>query len=298
MIISASRRTDIPAFYTEWFMHRVREGYCDVANPFRADQVSRVSLRAEDVDVIVFVTRNARPLLPHLAELDARGLRYSFQYTLTGYPRQLEANTPAVSDALDALHRLVEHIGPERLIWRYDPILFTTLTPPVFHVKQFTRLAEALRDLTRRVTVSIMDDYRWVSARLKRLEREGVARLEMTDEELGRVLRSLAAAAHAHGMEIFSCAEPIDLSPYGIAPGKCIDDAYIRRVFGIDVTHRKDPSQRKPCGCIVSKDIGAYDTCIHGCVYCYATRNGDAARRRHAAHRVDTPALWELNATR
>lgn len=293
MIISASRRTDIPAFYAEWFMHRVREGDCDVVNPYRADQVSRVSLRAEDVDAIVFVTRNARPLLPHLAELDERGLRYYFQYTLTGYPRQLEANTPAVPDALDTLHRLVEHIGLERLIWRYDPVLLTTLTPPAFHVKQFARLAAALDGLTRRVTVSIMDDYRWVTARLKRLEEEGIARLGIAEEELGHVMRSLSAAARGHGMEIFSCAEPIDLQPYGIAPGKCIDDAYLRCTFGIDVTRRKDPSQRKPCGCIVSKDIGMYDTCIHGCVYCYATRSHDTARRRHAAHRADAVSLWE-----
>lgn len=274
-------------------MHRVRAGYCDVANPFRADQVSRVSLRAEDVDVIVFVTRNARPLLPHLAELDARGLRYYFQCTLTGYPRALEVNTPAVPEALDTLHRLVEHVGPERLIWRYDPILFTTLTPPAFHVKQFARLAEALDGLTRRVTVSIMDDYRWATARLKKLEGNGVTTQEISEEELGSVMRSLAATAREHGMEIFSCAEPIDLQSYGITPGKCIDDAYLHRTFGIDVTHRKDPSQRKPCGCIVSKDIGVYDTCIHGCVYCYATRSGDAARRRHAAHRVDTNSLLD-----
>ena len=272
MIISASRRTDIPAFFAEWFMDRVRAGYCDVANPYRADQVSRVSLRAEDVDVIVFITRDARPLLPYLAELDGRGLRYYFQYTLTGYPRALEARTPAVPEALDTLRRLVEHVGPERLIWRYDPILFTTLTPPAFHVKQFARLAEALDGLTRRVTVSIMDDYRWVAARLKKLEKVGIARLEVADEEFGGVMRTLSATADAHGMEIFSCAEPIDLSTHGIAPGKCIDDAYLRRTFGIDVTRRKDPSQRKSCGCVVSKDIGTYNTCRHGCVYCYATR--------------------------
>lgn len=256
-------------------MDRVREGYCDVANPFRADQVSRVSLRAEDVDVVVFVTRNAGPLLSHLAELDKRGLRYYFQYTLTGYPRTLEAATPAVPDALDTLRRLVGHVGSERLIWRYDPILFTTLTPPAYHVEQFARLAESLRGLTRRVTVSIMDDYRFVTARLKKLESAGITRLETSpeEEEFGNLMRSLSATAPAHGMEIFSCAEPIDLSSYGIAAGKCIDDTYIRRVFGIDVTRRKDPSQRKPCGCVVSKDIGAYNTCRHGCVYCYATRS-------------------------
>lgn len=272
MIISASRRTDIPAFFAEWFMDRVREGYCEVANPFRADQVSRVSLQAEDVDAIIFITRDARPLLPHLAELDGRGLRYSFQYTLTGYPRALEARTPAVPKALETLRRLVAHIGPQRLVWRYDPILFTSLTPPAFHAEQFAYLAEALDGLTYRVTISIMDDYRWVTARLKRLEREGVARLEVAEEVFGGVMRSLAATARKHGMEIFSCAEPIDLSPYGIAPGKCIDDAYLRRTFGIEVTRRKDPSQRKACGCVVSKDIGTYNTCRHGCVYCYATR--------------------------
>lgn len=272
MIISASRRTDIPAFFAEWFMDRVREGYCEVANPFRADQVSRVSLQAEDVDAIIFITRDARPLLPHLAELDGRGLRYSFQYTLTGYPRALEARTPAVPKALETLRRLVAYIGPQRLVWRYDPILFTSLTPPAFHAEQFAYLAEALDGLTYRVTISIMDDYRWVTARLKRLEREGVARLEVAEEVFGGVMRSLAATARKHGMEIFSCAEPIDLSPYGIAPGKCIDDAYLRRTFGIEVTRRKDPSQRKACGCVVSKDIGTYNTCRHGCVYCYATR--------------------------
>jgi len=275
MIISASRRTDIPAFFAEWFMDRVREGYCDVANPYRADQVSRVSLRPEDVDVIVFVTRNARPLLPHLAELDGRGLRYYFQYTLTGYPRLLEVNTPAVPDALDTLHRLVEYVGPERLIWRYDPIVFTTLTPLAYHAEQFARLAESLHGLTRHVTVSILDDYRWVTARLRKLEKAGIMRLAISseEEEFGNVMRSLAAIARAHGMEIFSCAEPIDLQPYGIAHGKCIGDAYIRRTFGIDITRRKDPSQRKSCGCVVSKDIGAYNTCRHGCVYCYATRS-------------------------
>ena len=274
MIISASRRTDIPAFFTDWFMDRVRAGYCEVVNPYRADQVSRVSLLPEDVDVIVFVTRDARPLLPHLPELDARGLRYCFQYTLTGYPRALEARTPAVEEALDTLRRLVEHVGPDRLLWRYDPILFTDLTPPHYHAEQFARLATALHGLTRRVTVSIMDEYRWVTARLNRLEQSGVSRLpiEPESDEFGGLLRSLAATAHAHGMEIASCAEPLDLQRYGIATGKCIDDAYLRRVFHIDVTRRKDPSQRKPCGCVISKDIGAYNTCRHGCLYCYATR--------------------------
>jgi hypothetical protein len=288
MIISASRRTDIPAFFTEWFMGRVREGYCEVANPFRADQVSRVSLRPEDVDVIIFMTRDARPLLPHLAELDGRGLRYYFQYTLTGYPREFEANTPAVPDALDTLRRLVEHVGPERLIWRYDPILFTTLTPPAYHTEQFATLAESLEGFTGCITISIIDDYRWVTSRLKKLENVGISRLDISPygEEFGGVMRSLSATAHEHGMEIFSCAEHIDMQPYGIGPGKCIDDAYIRRTFGIEVSGRKDPSQRKPCGCVVSKDIGTYNTCRHGCVYCYATRS-----MIHTRQHEDTKAL-------
>jgi hypothetical protein len=160
MIISASRRTDIPAFYAEWMVNRVRAGFCTVPNPFNRHQVSCVSLRPEDVDAIVFWTRNPRPLIPRLGELDHCGLRYYFQFTILGYPRELDPKSPSVGAAVEAFKDLSGRLGPRRVIWRYDPLIFTSLTTAGFHRENYGRLAEALRGHTRRSVVSVVDIYR------------------------------------------------------------------------------------------------------------------------------------------
>src|SRR5512135_950390 len=129
MIISASRRTDIPAFYSRWFMNRVRAGYCTVPNPFNANQVKRISLLPEEVDVIVFWTRNPRPLFPFLKELDVRGVRYYFQFTLLDNPRSIDPKTPPAESALQTFRALSEQVGPARVIWRYDPLVLSQITP-------------------------------------------------------------------------------------------------------------------------------------------------------------------------
>ena len=293
MIISASRRTDIPAFYAEWFMRRVRDGYCCVANPCNSRQVTRVSLYPAEVDVVVFWTRNPAPLLPRLDELDARGYRYYFQYTLTGYPRLFERHTPPLENAIATFHQCAERVGAERMIWRYDPIVLTNHTDYAYHVERFAAIARALQGNSRRVVVSLMDEYRGARERLARLAEHGVTPLpySVDDAEFGAFMRALAACAQAHGFEIVSCAEPLDLRPYGISPGKCIDDGYIRRVFGLDVTQVKDKMQRAACGCVASKDIGAYDSCLHACVYCYATRGETLAAKNHARHDVASSSL-------
>ncbi|MBN2432314.1 MAG: DUF1848 domain-containing protein [Acidobacteria bacterium] len=286
MIISASRRTDIPAFYTPWFMERIRRGFVEVPNPVRLRQVNRISLAPVDVDAIVFWTRDPRPLLPHLAELDLRGYAYYFLFTLLDYPRLLEPFTPAAGEAVDSFRRLADRIGPERVIWRYDPVIFSNLTPPEFHREVFPRLASALRGATRRVIVSRLDVYRKVARQLQALVEENFRLLPLAtgDEAAQDTFRCLAATAAAHGMGIQSCAEGAALESCGIAAGRCIDDDLVRTLFNIDVSHRKDPSQRQHCRCVVSRDIGMYDTCLHGCRYCYAMAGRAvclANRRRH-----------------
>lgn len=266
-IISASRRTDVPAFHAAWFMARVREGACQVRNPFNAAQVAEVSLRPEDVAAMVFWTRDARPLLPLLPELTDRGFAYYVHYTLTGYPRVLEPRVPAMDDAVAVMQELSALLGPERVIWRYDPIFFTTLTPPAYHVEHFAHLARLLRGTVTRVKVSFFDAYRGAD---RRLAATGIPPVPCPD--LAPVMHGLADAARAAGLQMESCAERVDLTPYGILPGKCIDDALLARLFGLTLPTRKDPGQRPHCGCIPSKDIGSYNTCAHGCVYCYATR--------------------------
>ena len=291
MIISASRRTDIPAFYAQWMSNRIRAGFCTVPNPFNRRQISRVSLRPEDVDVIVFWTRNPRPLMAHLGELDSRNLRYYFQFTILGYPRELDPKSPPISAAVQAFQSLSDRLGPNRVIWRYDPLIFTPLTPADFHRQNFGRLAEMLRGYTRRSVISVVDRYPKVEHRLKLLENTRAAVETWELQRMESLLRELVSLATGNGMEMVSCAEEIDLTPFGIRPGKCIDDQVIAGTFGIQVNSKKDPAQRPACGCLVSRDIGMYNSCLFGCQYCYATQSFERARVNFHQHDTTSPSL-------
>ncbi len=293
-IISASRRTDIPAFYSEWFLNRLREGFCITVNPFNSKQVSRISLDPRDTEAIVFWTKNAAPILPFLSEIDALGHRYYFQFTLNDYPEVLEPGLPPLEQRLLTFEALSDRIGPDRVIWRYDPIIVSNKTPTNWHAKKFENLANLLVGSTRRVMVSIVDFYKKTDRRLKRLEDQEFV-FEYSPEsskEIYELLDFMKITAEHCGIEIFMCAEENDFRSGGIPPGKCIDDDLLSRLFSLHLGYGKDKNQRKSCGCIVSKDIGIADTCVHGCPYCYATRNANLAQRRHEQHDTNSPLLW------
>lgn len=291
MIISASRRTDIPAFYSEWFMKRIRAGYCLVPNPFNHNQVSKVSLEPADVDVIAFWTRNPRPLFPYLSELEDRGYCFYFLYTLMDNPRQIDPGSPPLETAMRTFRELSDRIGPERLIWRYDPIFLSSITPPVFHAGAYRRISRALKGYTTRSVVSVVHIYRKIRRRMAELEGQGIELLPYDSEVLSPLMQSLAETASMNGMEIRSCADELDLRRFGIEPGKCIDDEFISRVFGLNVGNKKDCFQRKNCGCVASKDIGVYDSCLFGCAYCYATTSFERARANFARHDPEAPSI-------
>ena len=289
MIISASRRTDIPAFYTRWLMNRIRQGECQVVNPYRRDQIKRVSLALGDVDVIVFWTRHALPLMPHLDELDQRGYRYFFQYTITNYPPALEHKTPSLAVAVQTFQALARKIGKERVIWRYDPVYLSPATSPDFHRRNFQTLAEALCGYSERCVISLFDDY---AKTRKRLAQNPTLVPWIDDAQnfgavLDGLMPDLVEIAGDNHYELLSCAEELDLRPYGIEPGKCVDDDLVRRVFGLEMAYRKDPGQRPACGCMSSQDIGRYDSCPFGCQYCYANRSFEQARQYYANHDSD-----------
>jgi hypothetical protein len=294
MIISASRRTDIPAFYADWLINRVRAGYCIVPNPFNRKQISYVSLKPEDVNIFVFWTRNPRPLFPYLGELDRRGHRYYFQYTLMDNPRPIDRKTPPLEASLETFRELANRIGSEKIIWRYDPIVFSGITGARFHQETYGRIAQELQGYTHRSVISVVDIYRKAARRLRELAEQGV---ELTDydgqpsQRFDHLMQNLVRIAGENGMEIASCAETIDLRPYGVRPGKCVDDQYMKKVFGLDVTNEKDPHQREACGCVISRDIGMYDTCLYGCQYCYATTSFERARINYEEHDSNSPSL-------
>lgn len=291
-ILSASRRTDIPAFYGEWFMNRVRAGWCAVPNPFNAKQVSRVEFVPGET-VIVFWTRWPAPFLRHLDELRARGYPFYFLYTLVDNPRPLEPHGPLCERSMEVFLRLSERLGPERVVWRYDPIVLSEAMDADFHRERFARIAGRLQGATRRVTISIIDDYSKMRGRLRELAgaHPELSPRAFAAERDGALIRDLASMAGEHGLEIQGCAEEIDLRPWGVLPGKCIDDALIRQLFGLKEPARKDKSQRAACGCIESREIGMYDSCTFGCVYCYATRSFARARANRAGHDPSAESL-------
>ncbi len=281
MIVSASRRTDLPRYYMEWFIRRLRGGFVEVPNPFNTHAIRRVSLSVDDVEAIVFWTRDPRPTLPYLRELADRGFLYLFQVTLTGYPRNLEPRAPEREETIVAIHALSEQLGPQRVIWRYDPILLGGSGPrrlsPDFHRENFASLARSLGGVVRRVIVSIHDDYQGQRRRLREalggaLE-PGLDEIGQPTPEMGTLLKDLSSLAAAEGMAIQACGEPESLRPWGVEPGACIDGTLLRELWGIETGKPKDGGQRELCRCAPSVDIGVYDSCPASCVYCYAQRS-------------------------
>ncbi|AEF86060.1 conserved hypothetical protein [Treponema primitia ZAS-2] len=293
MIISVSRRCDIPRFQFDWFMERLDTGFVDVPNPFNRKQLRRVSLspgdEAEDAQVLIFWTRDPRPILERGTELEERGHRFCVMTTLTTYPALLEPNPPPTEAVIAAMRELSDRFGPKRIIWRYDPVLLSNITDAAFHLRNFKALANSLSGAVSRVIISVYDEYAAAKRRLAALEQGGAFRVlphyagegpgtELLPKLRGELrcmwrtlLARLAETAADAGMTMQSCAEAEDMTNLGIIPGACIDGELIRKLWGIEAAG-KDKNQRPHCRCALSADIGSYGPCPAGCVYCYARR--------------------------
>lgn len=296
MIISASRRTDIPAFYSEWFMNRVRAGFFYRVNPFNSKQVSGFSLKPEDVDAICFWTKNPRPLLQYLDELDQSRFNYYFQFTLNPYGQEFEPHVPPLSERIATFQELAQRIGPERVVWRYDPVILTSSTPVSWHLEQIERIAVQLAPSTRRLVFSFYDFYGKGQGRLHAaMQGTGIKLEDITAPANATVLedfvRGLKTIADRYGLKVLSCSEDLDLSSRGIEHGACIDGALIQEIFGGTPSTAKDKNQRKACGCVESVDMGIYNTCRFGCTYCYANFSEGMIASNGLKHDKGSPAL-------
>lgn len=251
MIVSASRRTDIPALFSEWFYNRVGKGFVLLRNPYNPLQVGRVSLTPDKVDGFVFWTKNAAPMLDRIHELDA--FKYYFQYTITPYGRDVERNIP---DKNEVVIPAFKKIGADKAIWRYDPVFLNEKYTWDYHVRAFTKIAEALEGHTHKAVMSFVDSYRSVDLRPLKIQ-------PLTPEQQREFAQQLFEIAQQHGIVLSSCAEDL-----GIPHSCCVDG----KMFGVDKP--KDRNQRGLCQCVESVDIGAYSTCSNGCAYCYANHYG------------------------
>lgn len=251
MIVSASRRTDIPALFSEWFYNRVGKGFVLLRNPYNPRQVGRVTLTPDKVDGFVFWTKNAAPMLPRIHELDA--FKYYFQYTITPYGRDIEKNIP---DKQEVTIPAFKKIGSDKAVWRYDPIFINARYTWDYHIRAFTKIAEELEGYTSKAVMSFVDSYRTVDLR-------PLGITPLTSEQKRELAQQLSEIAAAHGIKLSACAEDL-----GIARSCCIDG----KMFGVNKP--KDRNQRSLCGCAESVDIGSYSTCSNGCAYCYANHYG------------------------
>lgn len=287
MIVSASRRTDIPAFYSEWFFNRLREGYVLVRNPMNPHRISRISLKPDVVDGIVFWTKNPAPMLERLDGLSE--YPYYFQLTLNPYGKDVESMVPSKGEVLlPAFRSLAEKIGKERVLWRYDPILFSEKYTMEYHLRYFQLLASKLAGFTELCTVSFLDFYRNTAARVRPL---GLIRPTPAQEV--ELIGHFAGIARESGIKLRACAEDVNFEKLGVRRACCVDAERLGRLGSCcHLAVRKDRNQRPLCGCDESVDIGAYHTCAHGCLYCYANSSPTRAQSNFAAHDPCSPLLF------
>ncbi len=284
MILSVSRRTDIPNYYSEWFFNRIKEGFVYVRNPMNAHQVSKIAISPDVVDCIVFWTKNPEPMLHRLDELASYD--YYFQFTLTGYEKDIECNVPKKEKMIPIFQELSKKIGLKRVIWRYDPIIFTKKYTPESHLKVFEQIATALKGYTQKCVISFVDIYAKNKKNMELLDS-----YEMDKNELLEFSRKMAQIAKDNGMTIGSCAESIDLDECGIEHNCCIDKVLIENIIGYKLKGKKDKNQRQECGCMESVEIGTYNTCKNGCKYCYANYSEKSVIKNCIKYDPESPIL-------
>ena len=282
MIIQTGQRTDIPAFYTPWFLRRLEEGFVLVRNPFNPRQITRYRLSPDMVDCIGFITKNPAPMLPHMAALAPYG--QVWHVTITPYGRDIEPNVPPKEQVMADFRRLASIVGPACTVWRYDPILLTETYTVERHLADFAAMCSALDGATQTCVISFVDLYEKV--------KRNFPELRAVPQEARLLLgREMAAIARAHGMVLKTCHEGDELAPFGADCAGCMTLSSYETALGMRLTPPVKQPRSRDCACHLTCDIGAYDTCGHLCRYCYANASAEAVRRAMAEHDPASPLL-------
>jgi DNA repair photolyase len=327
VIISASRSTDIPAFYARWFFKRLEIGYCVWLNPFNQKPMY---ISFKNCKVVLFWTKDPSPIIPFLLELDKRGIHYYFQVTLNDYEKEkFEPNVPPLAQRIETFKQLSSLIGKERVIWRFDPLIISPQHTPRMLLTKIWHIGNELKGYTNKLVFSFVDvkAYRKVQSNLVKetayYTKDNVEQAEMNEAQRTEVVEGLVKLRdiwkqEGWSLKLATCAEEVDLEEYGIEHNRCIDGELMKRIFADDkelvyylhtgklpeknmfgeippvpqkVKDLKDKGQRKFCGCMVSKDIGIYNTCRHFCVYCYANTSKDAVLKNMDKHNDESESI-------
>ncbi|MFM9872277.1 MAG: DUF1848 domain-containing protein [Fimbriimonadaceae bacterium] len=290
MIISASYKTDIPAFYGEWFANRLAAGYCKMRNPFNRKTII-VPLSRTEVDGFVFWTKNFRPFMRYIDSVRIHGAPFTVQYTINGYPTALERNVVDWEKSVSTAQEVASKFGKRVIVWRYDTIIVSQQTPIAFHLENFERIARGLSGATDEVVISFLQLYRKTALNLKQMADEtGNLWRDPSLQEKRELAKELHQIASRFNMNLTICSQPELISIQ--EPSRCIDSIRLSDVAGYEIIS-KTKGNRPGCECSQSRDIGDYDTCPHGCIYCYAVRNQSLAIRRFKEHDPKSEYLFD-----
>ncbi len=283
MILNTGSRTDIPAFYSEWFMNRVREGFVLVRNPYYPKQIYRYRLTPDVVDVLSFCTKNPGPMLEHLEEL--KRFRQLWYVTLTPYAKDIEPGVPDKHEVIRSFQKLSETIGSDAVIWRYDPVFLSERYTMEYHQRAFQKICSELQGYTKRVVVSFIDLYQKTVKNFPE-----VREVSKTDQEI--LTEYFVKTAAAHGMQVYLCLEDKALERFGAIASGCMTQEVIEDALHIHLdVPRSQMNAREGCSCLLGSDIGMYNTCAHFCRYCYANYDRESVIRNMRMHDPASPLL-------
>lgn len=283
MIINTGGRTDTVQYYTEWLLNRFNEGYVFSRNPLFPNKVTRYELTPDKVDCVVFCSKNYRPILPKLHEITDRFNTY-FHYTITAYGKDIEPGVPSIEESMQTLIELSKQVGKKRIAWRYDPVLLTEKYTVKTHLRSFEQMAEFLAPYVDRCIFSFVEMY-------KKLENNMPELIPLTEKDKNLLAENMGRIAAKNGLYIQTCGTNGDYSQYGIHSSGCMTLEILGNANSVVFKNLKHKGLRQGCHCIESRDIGAYDTCMNGCKYCYANKNPKKAFENYKYHNPASPLL-------
>ena len=283
MIINVGGRTDIVNYYSEWLINRLKEGYAYSRNPLFTNNVSKISLKPEDVDCLMFCSKNYEPILKYMAEINKK-YRIICHYTITAYGKDVEPNVPSIDKSIETLIKLSEMIGKEKVLWRYDPILLTNTYTIEKHIEMFNYMAKQIAPYVQRCIFSFVEMY-------KKLDYNMPEIIPFTREDKLNIAEAIGKIAKENNLYIQTCGTDENYEKYGIHLSGCTTTEILEKANGVNYKHVKPKGMRKGCHCIPSRDIGAYDTCLNGCKYCYANKRPELAKENFKLHDKNSPII-------
>lgn len=283
MIINTGLRTDIPAFFPEWWRNRIREGYVMTRNPFNHKQITHYRLDPDVVDCLGFCTKNPAPLLPYLEEMSA--FRQFWMVTMTPYEKDIEPYVPEIEQVMDSFRELSDKVGVESVSWRYDPIFLSEKYDMDFHISQFKKMADYLAGYTDQCIISFIDLYEKT-----RRNFPGVREVSRLDQI--HLIKEFVQIGRQYDITIRTCCEDPGLAEYGADTAGCMTQSVVERAIGCSLeVPKRDGKPREACQCLMGHDVGEYNTCGHGCLYCYANYSRERVEHNLAMHDPTSPLL-------